>query len=251
MIYTFGDGFAAGHIWPEWPQFLEVIAGPITNFAHIGAGNEYIFNCVIKAALDANPSDIFVVQWTDPNRFDKLIEDQDWRDLQQADPVYKNIKANSFGQDWWSTSASTVEEVLQYKKYIQTKQAENRSVLYMITAAKMLEALKIEYCYSLTYSYDYSTHNNYKDLKCLNWIDLESGLEEWSEQDKYRGTEIQPCAKVHANYVIEKILPKLDIPFNSAQELITLVDQYQFQPYDPDRDHIWTCFKNEFSLLSK
>jgi hypothetical protein len=63
MIYTFGDGFAAGHIWPEWPQLLEAVTQTeVKNFGHVGAGNEYIFNCAIKSALTANKTDIFLVQ---------------------------------------------------------------------------------------------------------------------------------------------------------------------------------------------
>jgi hypothetical protein len=74
MIYTFGDGFAAGHIWPEWPQLIELItATKVDNFGHIGAGNEYIFNCVVKTAANANKNDLFFIQWANPLRFDKLI----------------------------------------------------------------------------------------------------------------------------------------------------------------------------------
>ena len=74
MIYTFGDGFAAGHIWPEWPQLIELLTSTeVNNFGHIGAGNEYIFNCAVKSALTANTQDLFLIQWADPIRFDKLI----------------------------------------------------------------------------------------------------------------------------------------------------------------------------------
>ena len=45
-IYTFGDGFATGHIWPEWPQLLQALLPDYTiiNTAGIGAGCEFLIS---------------------------------------------------------------------------------------------------------------------------------------------------------------------------------------------------------------
>jgi hypothetical protein len=251
MIYTFGDGFAAGHIWPEWPQFIELTTGQSTiNYGHIGAGNEFIFNCAVKASLIANSSDIFLVQWAIPNRFDKLIEDQTWNDLHKSDPIYKEIQATQFNQTWWSTSASELDKISEYKSfYVQDQQAVNRSILYMISLSKMLDFLNIKHVYFLTYNFDYSQHQNYDDLVKLPWVDLTSSMQDWSKNLPERGNEIQPAPKVHFKYVVEKILPKLDFNFVVTDDMINLIDNYQFTAFDPDRDYIWNKFKNEFSLL--
>jgi len=146
MIYTFGDGYAAGHIWPEWPQMLELLYPDIGvyNFGHIGAGNEFIFNCAVKAALTASSTDLFVIQWALPTRFDKMIEDDSWIDINTSDTVYKGIYATQFGQHWWTTSASVLPIVTTYHSvYIQREQAMNTSILYMISLSKMLHSLNI------------------------------------------------------------------------------------------------------------
>lgn len=254
MIYTFGDGFAAGHIWPEWPQILEAITQmPVTNFGHIGAGNEYIFNCAVKTALKAQPTDTFLIQWAKPDRFDKIIEDAAWEDLQSQDPVYKSIQSNVYNQTWWSTSASNLEQISTYRNfYIQSQQATDRSVLYMISLSKMLDSFGIKHYYFCTYNYDYSSHINFKDLKKLPWIDM-VGMDEWSRHMELRGTEIQPKPIIHFNWVIEKILPRLNIelPPLVIDNISNVIKNYNFEPFHFDRDQEWTNIKNEISLLLK
>lgn len=256
MIYTFGDGFAAGHIWPEWPQLLEpLLQTSVKNFGHIGAGNEYIFNCAVKSALNADPDDIFIIQWAPPERFDKLLEDPIWEKLQKTDSVYKDITAEEYNQVWWATSGSSLAEITKYKQfYIQSQQAVNRTVLYMITLSKMLDSLGIQHLYFLTYSFDYSLHDNYKNLRELPWIELNQGMEEWSKQYiELRGTEIQPKPIIHVKYIIEKLLPKLDITLDSiiCDKIYFLINGINFVPYDIERAQIWIDLKDEINLLFK
>lgn len=256
MIYTFGDGFAAGHIWPEWPQLLEPITQtPVKNFGHIGAGNEFIFNCAVKAALTASSDDIFIIQWAPPDRFDKLLEDTVWKKLQKTDKVYRDITADVYDQLWWATSGSTVAEIVKYKEfYIQPNQATNRSVLYMIALSKMLDGLGIRHLYFLTYFSDYSSHENYKNLQQLNWVDLTQGVEEWAHQyADIRGSEIQPKPLIHAKYIFENLLPKLNIAVELPirDKIYFLISKINFVPYDVDRAQIWINLKNEINLLFK
>jgi hypothetical protein len=245
MIYTFGDGFAAGHIWPEWPQILEAITQiPVVNFGHIGAGNEYIFNCVIKAALTAKESDLFLVQWADPYRFDKIVEDAQWMDLQQTDPKYKNIKSTVFDQTWWSTSGSDLKEIQKYRNfYIQHEQAMNRSVLYMISASKMLKSLNIDHKYFLTYKFDYSTHGNFSELSALPWIDFQ-GMDEWTTNTGVRGDEMQPSPQSQLAWVENKLLPYCTFNVDNLNKIRYLINNQKFKPYDPDSAQIWSDITN-------
>jgi len=245
MIYTFGDGFAAGHIWPEWPQILEAITQiPVVNFGHIGAGNEYIFNCVIKAALTAKESDLFLVQWADPYRFDKIVEDAQWMDLQQTDPKYKNIKSTVFDQTWWSTSGSDLKEIQKYRNfYIQHEQAMNRSVLYMISASKMLKSLNIDHKYFLTYKFDYSTHDNFSELSALPWIDFQ-GMDEWTTNTGIRGDEMQPSPQSQLAWVENKLLSYCTFNVDNLNKIRHLINNQKFKPYDSDSAQIWSDITN-------
>ena len=40
-IFCFGDGFATGHIWPEWPQILQALVPQhqVINTTGIGEGD--------------------------------------------------------------------------------------------------------------------------------------------------------------------------------------------------------------------
>jgi hypothetical protein len=256
MIYTFGDGFAAGHIWPEWPQLLEpIIQTSVKNFGHIGAGNEYIFNCAVKSALTATFSDTFLIQWAHPIRFDKLLEDDSWDDLQKTDDVYRDLIAESFEQRWWCSSKSELPDIIKYNEfYIQSQQAINRSILYMITLSGLLDKLSIPHLYFLTYSFDYSSHKNYPDIKKLPWIDLNQGMCEWSDlYPDLRGDNIQPRPFLHAKYIFEKILPGLNIKLDTAvqEQINDRLSKIYFTAYDPDRDQIWSNLKNEINMLFK
>lgn len=246
MICTFGDGFAAGHIWPEWPQLVEVLTRTsVENYGHIGAGNEYIFNCAVKKALLSNKDDIFLIQWADPFRFDKLVEDHAWVDLQQKDDVYRNINSTVFSQDWWCTSGSTLPEIKQYKKfYVQGTQAINRSVCYMISLSKMLDSFGIKHGYFLTYPFDYTAHSNYKDLVNLPWID-NVDMDTWTKNTGVRGDEIQPSTVSQCMWVIDKLTGFLNIDQHHASKVLSLIQESTIIPYDADREKFWQDFKNK------
>ena len=88
-IFTFGDGYATGHIWPEWPQILKALCPEheIINTAGIGAGYEFLVsNFVYMLPQLHNQATIF--QWPHPQRFDKLLEDESWDDIIKNDTTY-------------------------------------------------------------------------------------------------------------------------------------------------------------------
>ena len=53
-IYTFGDGFATGHLWPEWPQILQALVPDyqVHNTAGIGAGAEWLVSGFVDLIPD-------------------------------------------------------------------------------------------------------------------------------------------------------------------------------------------------------
>lgn len=254
MIYTFGDGYAANHIWPEWPQFVELLTNvPVKNFGHIGAGNEFIFNCAVKSSLTANESDIFLIQWSLPNRFDKILENEEWKLLQETDTVYKNIIANVFEQTWWSTSNSQLKEILNYNDfYVQKTQAINQSLLYMISLSNMLSNLKIKHYYFSTPTINWNNNYLFKFVNKLPWIE-KMGMEEWSSNLEFRGNQIQPSPVIHFKWVVEKILPalKINIEKDIIDKIYKILIDNQFEPYYFDREQKWKNLKNEISLLFK
>jgi hypothetical protein len=121
-IYCLGDGFAHGHIWPEWPQLLQCLfpAHNVICLTGIGAGNEFL----ISQLLDHDINQCTVIfQWAQPNRFDKLIEDTSWDANISQDSVYsENVIKN-----WWLSSASTNNDIQLYHNFfVQPEQAKLR-----------------------------------------------------------------------------------------------------------------------------
>lgn len=251
MIYTFGDGFAAGHIWPEWPQFIEVLTKqPVNNFGAVGAGNEFIFSSAIHAMISAEPNDIFLIQWTLSNRFDKIKQDSIWENLHQSDPVYKNISIKAFNNNWWLTSNSQLADIKNYHNfYIQDKQSDNRTLTYMISLANTLDSKKINYLYLSSYPLNrLFDHILFDECLKLNWLTLDS-MEFFSRLFDNRGTEIQPSPIVHFEWCL-LLLSKLNIPpLKNEDKIRSLIKSYKFEPYHPDREHIWSILKNEINML--
>lgn len=254
MIYTFGDGFAAGHIWPEWPQFLEVFTNDqVTNHGVVGAGNELIFNTAIKQSFTATSDDVFLVQWAMPVRFDKILETPDWHELQKTDEVYRNNRYMVFDNIWWPTSGSALPEIRHYHNfYVQRKQAVERSVMYMLSLSGYLTNLGIAHHYFSTYDLHISDHPLADHVNQLPWVTTTS-METWSRTRPDRGDEIQPSPMVHYKFVEEFLLPTLNITVDPGvlQKIERRVQQITPIPFYYDHKKVWTDFKDEVSLFFK
>jgi len=253
-IYTFGDGFAVGHIWPEWPQLLQAVYPDIEviNTSGIGAGNEFLINAVLsKAAID--PVGIYIVQWARPLRFDKLINTHQWDNIIDTDSVYSKNIVNLDNNNWWLSSASTQDEVLHYHNfYIENSQAKLRTYNYMLLLKNYFANNKIQYHYMATYAVDYLTETQKNLLLDANWSwhDSWQGMDEYSRQSKYkndRQNETQPSPNVQLEWIIECLLHKLPIaPDNQrVTKLKKLISNANWTPFYWDRDAHWK------SLLSK
>lgn len=222
-IYTFGDGFATGHLWPEWPQILQALAPDyqIHNTAGIGAGAEWLVSGFVDLIPDLTGHRV-VFQWSQSDRFDKLIEDKHWFNIGKTDPVYHfNFYKCTHGT-WWLSSASQQLPVREYhEKFVQAGQHHLRLKNYQTLVKNTLENINCNYVFTSTHEQQYySTLNRFKDV---------------------RQQEVQPSPIVHYYFLVEKILPNLNIAVDPArqQRLEQLITTQTWQPYDPYQAAIW------------
>jgi hypothetical protein len=223
-IYTFGDGFATGHLWPEWPQILQALVPDYSvnnTCSAIGAGAEYLVTGLVDLVPEL-ANNLVIFQWPMAARFDKLIEDKHWFHVGKTDPVYHfNFHKRPYGI-WWISSASQQPQVREYhEKFVQSEQHKIRLQNYQTLVRNTLENLNCGYCFTSTHEHQYySTLNRFAEI---------------------RQQEVQPSPVVHFYFLIEKILPQINIVYDSsrAAKLETLITAQSWQSYDPDSEEIW------------
>ena len=223
-IYTFGDGFATGHLWPEWPQILQALIPDYSvnnTCSAIGAGAEYLVTGLVDLVPEL-ANNLVIFQWPMAARFDKLIEDKHWFHVGKTDPVYHfNFHKRPYGI-WWISSASQQPQVREYhEKFVQSEQHKIRLQNYQTLVRNTLENLNCGYCFTSTHEHQYySTLNRFAEI---------------------RQQEVQPSPVVHYYFLIEKILPQINIVYDSARaaKLETLITAQSWQSYNPDSEEIW------------
>ena len=221
-IFTFGDGYATGHIWPEWPQILQALLPEyqIINTAGIGAGAEFLVSGLIDLLPDLHHQQA-IVQWPQAIRFDKLLQDRSWDSTISNDSVYHfNRVQDTQQREWWLSSASDSVK-LYHEQYVQSLQSQRR-----------LEILKTLIKHTLN------------DVDCDTVYTSTQDQEIYSKQTKFittRQNQIQPSPIVHFYWIVEKILPKLTVQVDQSrlQLLEDLINKTNWVPYNPDRDSIW------------
>lgn len=232
-IFCLGDGYAHGHIWPEWPQILQVLLPQyeIVTGTGIGAGNEFLtdqllnFNC-------QNQTVIF--QWAQANRFDKLLQDEQWESLVKNDPVYHfNIESTRSG-NWWLSSASQDKKIQEYHDFfVQDQQAELRLKNQRILVENYLQNQTCQYWFTSTQDQEFfcQIHNN----------------------SHLRGKEIQPHPIMHYYFVVECIKSALSLPIDlKLQQLVEkIISQTTWIAYDPDREEIWKNICKEIDAKNR
>jgi hypothetical protein len=215
-VYCLGDGYAHGHIWPEWPQLLQCLfpTFDVICLSGIGAGNEFLISQLLEHDIEQST---VIFQWAQPNRFDKLIEDKSWDTTIGQDSVYnENIIDN-----WWLSSASTSKDIQTYHNFfVQPEQAKLR---YRVQK-------------QLVESY-------LRDKRCTYVCTSTEEQEKFAKQSRFakvRQQEVQPSPIVHLNFLIEIILPQLNIvPDQKILNYITdAVQDRTWIAYDPDREEI-------------
>ena len=221
-IFTFGDGFATGHIWPEWPQILQALLPDhqIVNTSGIGAGAEFLVSGLVDL-LPTMHHQQAIVQWPLPDRFDKLLQDQSWDSTISNDSIYHfNRVHDTQKREWWLSSASDYTK-LYHMHYVQNLQSDRR-----------LEVFKTLVTHTLNHVGCAAVHTSTQDQ------------EVYSKQAKFfttRQNQIQPSPMVHFYWLVEKILPNLSVQVNQSRlaQIECLISRTDWVPYDPDRDSIW------------
>jgi len=231
-IFCFGDGFATGHIWPEWPQILEVLLPDykIINTAGIGAGTEFLVSGFVDL-IDQLPDSTIIFQWPKAERFDKMIVDSSWQTTIANDPVYHfNVVTDQCDRKWWLSSASTTQDIRDYhSKFVQSLQHTHRQNMYKQLVTHTAKNLNCQLMHTDTCSQDK--------------FSLESRFNTTRQQ------QVQPSPIVHFYWLVEKIVPELGIKVDTKLQgqLETLINQTQWIPYDPDREEIWSKLKQQLS----
>jgi hypothetical protein len=223
-IYTFGDGFATGHLWPEWPQILQALVPDYSvnnTCSAIGAGAEYLVTGLVDLVPEL-ANNLVIFQWPMAARFDKLIEDKHWFHVGKTDPVYHfNFHKRPYGI-WWISSASQQPQVREYhENFVQSEQHKIRLQNYQTLVRNTLENLNCGYCFTSTHEHQYySTLNRFAEI---------------------RQQEVQPSPVVHYYFLIEKILPQINIVYDSARaaKLETLITAQSWQSFNPYGEEIW------------
>jgi hypothetical protein len=219
-IYCFGDGYALGHIWPEWPQILQALLPEckVSVIAGVGAGPEWLVTRLVQELEHMHNSTV-IFQWPQSNRFDKLVTDQRWQHIGQQDPVYHFNFHSAKQQTWWLSSASDHSDVRQYHKTVQLAQHQQRLDNYQILVRNTLENIGCHVVFT-------STHTQ----------------EQFSKQTQFsniRQQQVQPSPLVHFYFVKEVLLPQLKQKPVAMDRLRQLIVDQSWIAYDPDRESIW------------
>lgn len=232
-IFTFGDGFATGHIWPEWPQILQALlpTHTVINTAGIGAGTEFLVSGFVDQLKNMHNSTV-IFQWPMANRFDKLIQDDSWNNVIASDETYSfNINHDAQGRSWWLSSASQTAEVQQYHaQYVQYQQHAHRQNVYRELVSQAISNLNCEIVHTSTSLQD---------------------MFAWSARfNATRQKQVQPSPIVHFYWLVEHVIPQTDIKVDEKihKQLEALINQTQWNPYDPDREEIWLKITQQITL---
>lgn len=224
-IFTFGDGYAHGHIWPEWPQILKALLPDhdVINTSGIGAGAEFLVTNFVDLIPQIQNS-VVIFQWPIPKRFDKIIQDNSWDCIVDNDSTYSfNRVFDLQNRQWWLSSASKSSDIENYHDfYVQPQQHNTRVDVY--------QTLVYHTCVS---------------LQCRYISTSTSHQETYSRKSSFinvRQHEIQPSPWVHFCWCKDIILPQLglDLDITRQQMLEKKLMNHVWLPYDPDREEIWT-----------
>lgn len=231
-IFCFGDGFATGHIWPEWPQILQALVPQyqVTNTAGIGAGSEFLVSGFVDLIKDMQDSTV-IFQWPASDRFDKMLEDDSWQSTIDHDPVYYfNTNTDHYNRKWWLSSASNNQEIRNYHtRLVQPQQHAHRQQVYQTLISHACDNLNCQLIHTSTATQD------------------QFSLDKRFELTRQR--EVQPSPVVHFYWLVEKILPLTDIAVDDQRQktLETIINQTTWTPYDPEREEIWLQIKNQLA----
>lgn len=218
-IFCFGDGYAHGHIWPEWPQLMQILFPNLEVFvaSGVGSGNEFL----VKQLLDFGDqlqNQLVIFQWAQAQRFDKVVEDDKWLEICNKDKVYDFNLYNDINTTWWLSSASDNTDIKKYHNfYIQQKQANIRLDMYKKLVDGYLRNLNCKVIFT-------STEQQEKFSRDSRFVNT-------------RSNEVQPSPIVHLDFVLEELLPQTNLVPNQKvlEYLKHAVGSTKWKAYDKDR----------------
>lgn len=221
-VFCLGDGYAHGHIWPEWPQILQALRPDlkVVVISAIGAGHEFLINELLNNDVT---NSVVIFQWPAHDRFDKLVQDSSWDSIIKSDVVYHFNTYNTHQGTWWCSSSSNTDIIQQYhSRYIQDQQ----SVIRQDTQKTLVES--------------YMASHNARYVATSN-----------ADQEHFARTtnfshllirELQPLPLLHYHWVVQSIMPAAGLQVNTkiAQELLNRLSSHTWTQYGPDNKEIWT-----------
>jgi hypothetical protein len=229
-IFCFGDGFATGHLWPEWPQILQALLPEhhVINTAGIGAGDEFLVSGFVDLIPEmANQQLIFQWPWT--GRLDKLLQDHSWQDIISNDSVYHfNIVTDTKSRQWWLSSASKSADVTKYHaQYVQSLQHQRRQEIYQQLVSQTAA-----------------------NLNCHIIHNTSQAQEKFSRDKRFeliRQTEVQPSPAVHFYWLTEHVIPQLNVTVAPDRQLMleSLILQTTWIPYANNQQEIWQNLQDQ------
>ena len=221
QILCIGDGFGKGHVWPMWPQLLsQILEGvEVDNYSEVGAGNEFICNCILDAC-EKKKYDIVLVQWAKSKRLDIINNKQNniskyIFDDKTYNTKYSNIRVND--RLWWLSSNSKIEYTRHYhKNYISEEQHKLRSINYIKLIELYLKQKQIpNFLFFSSYTLDFLNLSESHMLDRSLWCFYKetTGMEQYGKHrfPEYITNEVQPHPTIHLHYIKEILLPKLNI----------------------------------------
>lgn len=217
-IYCFGDGFAHGNIWPEWPQLLQALFPDyqVIILSGIGAGPEFLVSNFVEHLPYNNATVIF--QWPQADRFDKIIQDEHWANIVKNDSTYHFNTYRQNELQWWLSSASNSNEIVQYhQSYIQSIQAQHRLTVYQQLVKEILNKSQINYYFTTTKEQQTYSRINHAEI---------------------RGVELQPSPLSHFYFLTEQIMPAVNLHSDRSSKLEQLLINTKWQPYDSNGQNL-------------
>jgi hypothetical protein len=225
-ILCVGDGFGKGHIWPMWPQLLPKIVDnvEIDNLCEVGAGNEYISNCVIDAC-ERKKYDLVLVQWALSNRLDivknnenniakMILQDQTYN------TKYSNVKLND--RAWWLSSGSQLEQIQNYHEKLMSKEQHKiRSINYIKFVDLYLTTKQTPFAFFSSYNLDFVDLSESQSINWSKWCNRNVGMEEYGQThlSKYQTDDVQPHTMIHLHYLENVLCPFVQLQINQSNLL--------------------------------
>ena len=231
----FGDSWAVPDWYPDYVKWPEIVAMmtrgvKLRNLSRYGAGNEFI---VHRLKENLQHQDLVMVQWAPPDRLDLLLTHSDdfWDPHIASDPVYgANIIDSTAGQ-FWLSSGSCVQPVVQYRdQLISMQQHQLRSQMFVEYAKMLLNQQDIEYRFMLTIDAAYLDH-----MSTDNWLWHRPwhGMNDFRYHSRFSELDldiVQPIPLISFDFVQQFIMPTVDLPWRSARD-ITAVENVLYKKY--------------------